>query len=132
MLAEKPHTLAVPFSTHHHSQSQHILGPIAYSSTRPLHPPCRDASIMPHHIPPDTKPRLTKEQHDVLETHFQSQHKPDTNTKKYLAASLHVQIEKVNVSLPDYSLRPDVAESARIGFRIVVQSRSKMPASRPN
>lgn len=46
----------------------------------------------------DIKPRLTKEQHDVLESHYQKQHKPTTSTKKNFAESLHVSLEKVNVS----------------------------------
>lgn len=46
----------------------------------------------------DIKPRLTKEQHDILEAHFQKQHKPNTVTKKGFAATLGVTLDKVNVS----------------------------------
>jgi hypothetical protein len=46
----------------------------------------------------DVKPRLTKEQHDILENHFQQQHKPSTSTKKGFAESLNVPVDKINVS----------------------------------
>ncbi|KAK6442902.1 hypothetical protein LTR95_000780 [Oleoguttula sp. CCFEE 5521] len=48
------------------------------------------------HLPCDIKPRLTKEQHDILETHFQSQPKPNTSVKKGFADSLNVSLDKVN------------------------------------
>ncbi|KAH7130748.1 hypothetical protein B0J11DRAFT_429818 [Dendryphion nanum] len=44
----------------------------------------------------DVKPRLTKEQHDILESHFQIQHKPSTSTKKGFAESLNVPLDKIN------------------------------------
>jgi hypothetical protein len=46
----------------------------------------------------EVKPRLTKDQHDVLEQHFQQQHKPSTNVKKEFAARLNVPLDKINVS----------------------------------
>jgi len=45
----------------------------------------------------DVKPRLTKEQHDVLEQHFQQQHKPSTLVKKDFATRLGVPLDKINV-----------------------------------
>ncbi|EOD52116.1 putative homeobox domain-containing protein [Neofusicoccum parvum UCRNP2] len=51
----------------------------------PVHPVCQEV-----------KPRLTKEQHDILESHFQQQHKPSTTTKKGFAESLGVPLEKIN------------------------------------
>lgn len=54
---------------------------------------------LPHGINCDIKPRLTKEQHDILEAHFQKQHKPNTNTKKQVAENLGVSLDKVNVSV---------------------------------
>lgn len=48
----------------------------------------------------DVKPRLTKEQHDILESHYQVQNKPNTQTKKTFAESLGVSLDKVNVSPP--------------------------------
>ncbi|KAJ9647749.1 hypothetical protein H2199_001523 [Coniosporium tulheliwenetii] len=44
----------------------------------------------------DVKPRLTKEQHDVLERHFQEHHKPSTTTKKGFAETLGVPLDKIN------------------------------------
>lgn len=54
----------------------------------------------PHHLAgiSDVKPRLTKEQHDILESHYQQQNKPNTQTKKGFAESLNVSLDKVNVS----------------------------------
>jgi len=53
---------------------------------------------LPHQMSCDIKPRLTKEQHDVLEGHFLQQPKPNTSTKKGFAESLGVSLDKVNVS----------------------------------
>ncbi|KAF2153067.1 hypothetical protein K461DRAFT_293361 [Myriangium duriaei CBS 260.36] len=44
----------------------------------------------------DVKPRLTKEQHDILENHYQGQNKPNTQTKKGFAEALGVSLDKVN------------------------------------
>ncbi|KAK5134138.1 hypothetical protein LTR08_006913 [Meristemomyces frigidus] len=49
-----------------------------------------------HQIPCDIKPRLTKEQHDILEGHFQRAPKPNTATKKTFADTLGVSLDKVN------------------------------------
>jgi len=46
----------------------------------------------------DVKPRLTKEQHDLLESHYRQQNKPNTQTKKGFAEGLGVSLDKVNVS----------------------------------
>lgn len=51
----------------------------------------------------DIKPRLTKEQHDILESHFQKQNKPNTSTKKGFADTLNVSLDKVNVSLREFA-----------------------------
>jgi hypothetical protein len=48
---------------------------------------------------PDVKPRLTKEQHDILEEHFRVQPKPSTSTKKQFADNLHVPLDKINVCI---------------------------------
>jgi hypothetical protein len=47
----------------------------------------------------EVKPRLTKEQHDILENRFLKENKPSTNAKKGLAEMLNVPLEKVNVRL---------------------------------
>jgi hypothetical protein len=45
----------------------------------------------------DVKPRLTKEQHDILEAHFSQHPKPSTSTKKGFAENLGVPLDKINV-----------------------------------
>lgn len=62
---------------------------------------------VPHPMSCEIKPRLTKEQHDILESHYQKQNKPNTNTKKGFAESLGVSLDKVNVSIYGY-VRPEV------------------------
>lgn len=51
-----------------------------------------------HSLSCEVKPRLTKEQHDILEAQYQKQSKPNTNVKKGFAESLNVSLDKVNVS----------------------------------
>jgi hypothetical protein len=60
----------------------------------------RTSSYGQHHLAgiSDVKPRLSKEQHDILESHYQQQSKPNTQTKKGFAESLNVPLDKVNVS----------------------------------
>jgi hypothetical protein len=60
----------------------------------------RPDSAAPGPKPPggDVKPRLTKDQHDILEQHFQQQHKPTTGVKKAFADRLGVPLDKINVS----------------------------------
>lgn len=54
--------------------------------------------VPPPQMSCEVKPRLTKEQHDLLENHFQQQPKPSTQTKKHFAENLKVSLDKVNVS----------------------------------
>ncbi|KIW06825.1 uncharacterized protein PV09_02505 [Verruconis gallopava] len=44
----------------------------------------------------DVKPRLTKDQHEILERHFQAQPKPSTSVKKGFADALGVPLDKIN------------------------------------
>jgi hypothetical protein len=88
-------------------------------------------AIPPPQISCDIKPRLTKEQHDILEAHYQEQNKPNTVTKKRFAESLNVSLDKVNVCR---SRKPLVrfydmltVSFPRIGFKIGAQSQSRMP-----
>jgi hypothetical protein len=78
-------------------QSQHF----GHAVNAPLQDQPRGALYHPT-VPPnmscEVKPRLTKDQHDVLEAHFQKQHKPSTNVKRGFAESLNVSLDKVNVS----------------------------------
>jgi hypothetical protein len=45
----------------------------------------------------DSKPRLTKDQHEILESHFRQQNKPSTSIKKGYADALGVPLDKINV-----------------------------------
>lgn len=45
----------------------------------------------------DVKPRLTKEQQEILERHFSFNSKPSTQTKKGFADTLGVPLDKINV-----------------------------------
>lgn len=81
---------------HHTADYDQSNAPAAVSHrTRPAY----FNANMPHPINCDIKPRLTKEQHDILEAHFQKQHKPNTNTKRQVAENLGVSLDKVNVSV---------------------------------
>lgn len=44
----------------------------------------------------DVKPRLTKDQHEILEQHFRQQPKPSTSIKKGFADALGVPLDKIN------------------------------------
>lgn len=78
-----------PFAPSSDAVSQPPSGPPG----KPPGPPPK-----PHHNGcADVKPRLTKEQHDILEAHFQQQHKPSTSTKKGFAEALGVPLDKINV-----------------------------------
>ena len=61
----------------------------------------------------DIKPRLTKEQADVLEAHFQKQNKPNTNVKKGFAETLGVSLDKINVSTRSWCVLDVMAETAK-------------------
>ena len=69
----------------------------------------------------DVKPRLTKDQHDILEQHFQQQHKPTTGVKKAFADRLGVPLDKINVSLGPPTVQTNWLTVCRIGFRIAEQ-----------
>jgi hypothetical protein len=45
----------------------------------------------------ETKPRLSKEEVDILEAEFQKNHKPNSTTKKALAESMRVDNARINV-----------------------------------
>jgi hypothetical protein len=90
---------AEPRREYHH-QHPH---PFRNNSDTNLHDSSSKSSFyangnLPSSIACDIKPRLTKEQHDILESHYQKQPKPNTNTKKGFAENLQVSLDKVNVS----------------------------------
>lgn len=83
---------------HHHHHHPHYANPSMPDSAPPAF---YNLSVPPPHpMSCEIKPRLTKEQHDILESHYQKQNKPNTNTKKGFAESLNVSLDKVNVSTP--------------------------------
>ncbi|KAF2428638.1 hypothetical protein EJ08DRAFT_322246 [Tothia fuscella] len=84
-----------------HNGSHHG-GYVATSGSNPP-PNNNNSQLSSHHqsgqiiqVCTDVKPRLTKEQHDLLERHFQIQHKPTTSTKKGFADDLGVPLDKIN------------------------------------
>jgi hypothetical protein len=46
-----------------------------------------------------TRPRLTKEQAELLESHFQANHKPNSTVKRQLAMQTKLTLPRVAVSL---------------------------------
>ncbi|OAQ99690.1 hypothetical protein LLEC1_05347 [Akanthomyces lecanii] len=48
----------------------------------------------------ESKPRLSKEEVEILEAEFQKNHKPNSTTKKALAESMRVDNARINVSRP--------------------------------
>jgi hypothetical protein len=54
---------------------------------------------------PSTRPRLTKDQVDVLESQFQAQPKPNSNVKRQLAVQTNLTLPRVAVSLQNHSLQ---------------------------
>jgi len=71
--------------------------PVAAQGGQPPHQPTHNQAIL--QVCGEVKPRLTKEQHDILERHFQQQPKPSTHTKKGFADMLGVPLDKINVGL---------------------------------
>lgn len=47
----------------------------------------------------ESKPRLSKEEVEILEAEFQKNHKPNSSTKKALAESMRVDNARINVRL---------------------------------
>lgn len=47
----------------------------------------------------ESKPRLSKEEVEILENEFKKNHKPNSTTKKALAESMRVDNARINVSL---------------------------------
>ena len=66
--------------------------PKTSQASQPTFPP-----TLPLEFSCDSKPRLMKEQHDILEDHFQKQNKPNANTMMSFAKSLDVSVDEINV-----------------------------------
>lgn len=86
------HPIENPFHPEH-EQYVAVALPVAPELQMKAHP-----NLVP--VGGDVKPRLTKDQHEVLEDHFRREPKPSTQTKKDIAESLHTSLEKINVSHP--------------------------------
>jgi hypothetical protein len=91
-------------SPHHtaHSTPQDLLGYSEHQSHgHYFDMPSHSTSMMtPNGMPEKTesKPRLAKEEVDVLEGHFQAHNKPSSGTKRELASRMNVDIARINVS----------------------------------
>lgn len=86
---------------HHTTRPSNNIQSSVQSSTpggQPPHQPPHNPTIL--QVCAEVKPRLTKEQHDILERHFQQQPKPSTHTKKGFADMLGVPLDKINVGRP--------------------------------
>lgn len=66
-----------------------------------------------------TRPRLTKEQVEVLENEFLKNCKPSSMLKRQLAAHTSLSLNRVAVSYPFQSVNLALTKIHRIGFRIV-------------
>lgn len=64
-------------------------------NSRPMSQPQPAPTIV--QVCTDVKPRLTKDQHEILEQHFRQQPKPSTSIKKGFADALGVPLDKINV-----------------------------------
>jgi len=83
-----------PDFEHHHGRpiDNYNLG--ARPMSQPSMPPQPATAIV--QVCTDAKPRLTKDQHEILEAHFRQQPKPSTSTKKGYAENLGVPLDKIN------------------------------------
>lgn len=66
--------------------------------------------------PPPPPVFMNKEKHDILEAHFQHEHKPTSSTKKGFAETLGVSIDDINVRIQVY-LSVVALTSGRIGSK---------------
>ena len=74
----------------------------------------------------ESKPRLSKQEVEILEAEFQKNHKPNSSTKKALAEQMRVDNARINVR-PIYPLDPLplLIFLFRTGFRTVVPGRRR-------
>src|SRR5277367_3774169 len=86
----------------HTSQPQHLERYFLGHSHSDFADFAHHASIMDEYedgTEPSTRPRLTKDQVDVLESQFQAQPKPNSNVKRQLAVQTNLTLPRVAVSL---------------------------------
>lgn len=79
----------------------------------------------------ETKPRLGKDEVDILEREFKKNPKPTTQTKRQFAEDMGVDLARINVSLcaPHAGIHPLLTHE-RIGSRTVAQNGSKRKSRR--
>ena len=70
-----------------------------------------------------SRPRLSPEQLAILEDHFQSHHKPNTDFKKQLAEQLGLSLARVNVRISIAAYGAVGSHRDRIGIRTGERSR---------
>jgi hypothetical protein len=90
----------------HTSQPQHLDGYFLGHSHSDFADFAHHASMMDDYedgVEPSTRPRLTKDQVDVLESQFQAQPKPNSNVKRQLALQTNLSLPRVAVSFSKYS-----------------------------
>lgn len=76
--------------------------------------------------PNETKPRLGKDEVEILEREFQANPKPTTQTKRQFAEDMGVDLARINVCSPSPSYALSVELTfLRTGFKIAVRSGSK-------
>lgn len=78
---------------------QQFYQPEVYSDMM-QHSPMTNTAIHSEDFPDrnDAKPRLAKQEVELLERHFQENHKPPSSLKRQLAENMGVQVCRINVS----------------------------------
>ena len=107
----------------HTSQPQHLDRYFLEHSHSDFADFAHHASMMDEYddgAEPSTRPRLTKDQVDVLESQFQAQPKPNSNVKRQLAVQTNLTLPRVAVSLKILSATFKT-DWCRIGFKTAEQ-----------
>jgi len=113
--------------------AKHQISDSARSSARSSDSFARNSSLHydgEHRGSHESKPRLSKEQQDILERHFRSQPKPSTSTKRGFADNLEVPLDKINVSVPPPSVLAWAKPKANHLTELVSESTSQSEARR--
>jgi hypothetical protein len=79
----------------------------------------------------ETKPRLGKDEVDILEREFKKNPKPTTQTKRQFAEDMGVDLARINVSSDEPASPTTMLTYHRIGSKIGGQSGSKRRSRKP-
>jgi len=79
----------------------------------------------------ETKPRLGKDEVDILEREFKKNPKPTTQTKRQFAEDMGVDLARINVSSDEPASQPAVLMYHRTGSKIDEQSGSRRRNRKP-